>query len=56
MCRRTGWQDAAPLPEKYPADYFKRLPLQSSFVQAVINQLKEDDIYQMNRIFSAAEH
>jgi len=37
-------------------DYFKRFPLNITFVQAVVNQLKDDDIYQQLSSYPSAEH
>ena len=45
MCRRTGYEDGKPIPEKYPLDYFKRMPLNNQFVASVVNKIKDDDIY-----------
>lgn len=45
MCWRTGYEDGKPIPEKYPMDYFKRMPLNNQFVASVVNKIKDDDIY-----------
>lgn len=56
MCRRTGFIDGQPIPERYPVDYFKRFPINSQFVTAVINKLKDDDIYQLLASYPSPEH
>ena len=45
MCRKTGYVDGKEIPEKYPLDYFKWMPLNNTFVSAVVNKIKDDDIY-----------
>jgi hypothetical protein len=56
MCRKTGFVDGGVIPEKYPLDYFKRFPIKSTFVNAVVNKLKDDDIYQFLASYPSPEH
>lgn len=56
MCRKTGYVDGKELPEKYPLDYFKWMPLNNTFVAAVVNKIKDDDIYVQLTSYPNPEH
>lgn len=56
MCWKTGFKDGETLPDRYPVDYFKWMPLNSTFIVAIINQLKDDDIYRQLVSYPNPEH
>jgi len=39
------------IPEKYPSKLFSRFKLDQQLVEQIINALKDDDIYEMNKVY-----
>jgi WASH complex subunit strumpellin len=39
------------IPEKYPANYFSRFKIDRTLVESLINAMKDDDIYDMIRVY-----
>ena len=57
MVRDTGYNSFLGVkPQRYPVDYFKRFPIDKVLCETLINQLKDDDIYQHLQSFPSPEH
>lgn len=61
LCKATGYSydktsGASVIPEQYPAQYFKRFKVDKQLVESLINTMKDDDIYEMLRIYGTKAH
>ncbi|XP_036904420.1 WASH complex subunit 5 isoform X2 [Sturnira hondurensis] len=58
LLRSTGYssQPGAKRPPNYPESYFRRVPINESFVSMVIGRLRSDDVYNQVSAYPLPEH
>lgn len=58
LLRSTGFsnQSNAKHVPNYPEDYFRRIPIDQTFIEMVIGRLRSDDIYNQMTIYPLPEH
>lgn len=58
LLRSTGFINAATAKRvpNYPEEYFKRIPIDRSFVEMVIGRLRSDDVYNQISIYPLPDH
>ncbi|KAF5272730.1 hypothetical protein FQA39_LY07757 [Lamprigera yunnana] len=55
LLRDTG-NNSAKRPNNYPEDYFRRVPVNSIFIDVVIGRLRSDDIYNQISLYPLSKH
>ncbi|KAB0792555.1 hypothetical protein PPYR_14514 [Photinus pyralis] len=55
LLRDTG-VNSAKRPNNYPEDYFRRIPINSMFIDVVIGRLRSDDIYNQLSLYPLSKH
>ncbi|KAK9752192.1 Hereditary spastic paraplegia protein strumpellin [Popillia japonica] len=55
LLRDTGYTTTKK-PNNYPEDYFKRIPINLSYIDIVIGRLRSDDIYNQLTIYQRTKH
>lgn len=57
LLRSTGFSKSSlKRPSNYPEDYFKRVPIKTSFIDLLIGRLRSDEIYNQSLAFPNPEH
>ncbi|GLV32181.1 Strumpellin [Carabus blaptoides fortunei] len=58
LLRTTGFSNVpgSKRPNNYPEDYFKRIPINSTYIDIVIGRLRSDDIYGQISTYPLPEH
>eukprot|EP01028_Stygiella_incarcerata_P009464 TRINITY_DN449_c0_g1_i1.p1 TRINITY_DN449_c0_g1~~TRINITY_DN449_c0_g1_i1.p1 ORF type:complete len:1158 (-),score=300.28 TRINITY_DN449_c0_g1_i1:279-3752(-) len=59
LCRSTGYKHEGPFtkyPKGYPEDYFKRIPIQKTYIKMIVGRLRDDDIYQQSEYYPSPDH
>ncbi|XP_045717243.1 WASH complex subunit 5 isoform X1 [Phyllostomus hastatus] len=58
LLRSTGYssQPGAKRPPNYPESYFRRVPINESFISMVIGRLRSDDVYNQVSAYPLPEH
>lgn len=56
LLRSTGFINGQKRPEKYPENYFARVPLDETFVEMVLGRFRAVDIYNQILIYPLPEH
>ena len=56
ICKSTGFVPGGAAPSNYPEDFFARLRVDSNLVEAVIDRLASDDIYNQTQTFPSPAH
>lgn len=58
LLRSTGYSTTAGAkrPPNYPDDYFRRVPLNSTFISMIIGRLRSDDVYNQVASYPLPEH
>ncbi|XP_063976642.1 WASH complex subunit 5 [Diachasmimorpha longicaudata] len=57
LLRSTGFtKSSLKRPSNYPEDYFKRVPIRTSFIDLLLGRLRSDDLYSQTLAFPSPEH
>ncbi|KAK0182776.1 hypothetical protein PV327_000877 [Microctonus hyperodae] len=57
LLRSTGFsKSSSKRPSNYPEDYFKRVPIKSTFIDLLIGRLRSDEIYSQTLAYPNPEH
>ncbi|KAJ8919831.1 hypothetical protein NQ315_006360 [Exocentrus adspersus] len=55
LLRDTGYHTSKK-PSNYPEDYFKRIPINSTYIEYVIGRLRSDDVYGQISVYPLPRH
>ncbi|XP_071441255.1 WASH complex subunit 5 isoform X2 [Hetaerina americana] len=56
LLRSTGLISGSKRPLNYPEDYFKRIPVNETFIEMILGRLRSDDVYSQVSAYPLPEH